>query len=57
MSFTIDLEIRTCEENAKRIFAKEYISDADAELGAFYIRKWKQLTGWVEQSEFPIKLT
>jgi len=54
MSFTIELDIRTCEEKAKEIFAKPIISDADAELGKFFIEKWKRLSGWVEKTELPI---
>lgn len=56
MSFTTDLEIKMCEDRAKEIFAKPIITDADAQLGKYFINKWKRLSGWVERTELPIVL-
>ncbi len=54
MSFTTEIEIRMCEQRAKEIFAKPIITDADAQLGKYFIEKWKRLSGWIERTELPI---
>ena len=32
----------------KSIFAKPHCSEADLQLANYYIKKWKDLTGWKE---------
>ena len=40
--------ITDIENEIKRIFAKDRITDADVHLGTFLINKWKRLTNWLE---------
>ena len=42
--------LQQIEDEVKRIFAKEKITDADVHFGTFLINKWKRLTNWVEDT-------
>ena len=47
--------IEELEKAIRNIFAKYIISDADLQLGNFWIRKWKDLTNWVEDETLVLK--
>lgn len=49
-----DFEIRTLEDSIKRIFYKKEITKDDVNLANKFIAKWKRLTNWIENEEFPI---
>lgn len=49
------LEIESIEKTIKFIFYKKGLTQDDVTIGNKLINQWKKLTGWVEQTENPIK--